>query len=64
MMNDNLRNNIRNPLFHQGEIPDLPIQDKIKLFKDYYGLLMRIVLRILRCDGEYRSIKTGQTSIP
>ncbi|MCF2146173.1 hypothetical protein IQ276_006855 [Desmonostoc muscorum LEGE 12446] len=60
--NDKLRNSIRNPLFHQGEIPKLTLDEKINFFKDYFDLLIKIILKILKYNGEYISVKTHRAS--
>lgn len=64
MMSDTLRDSVRNPLFHQGEIPLLKLTDKINLFKKYYDLLIRIILRILDYKGQYVSVVTHSPSQP
>ncbi|WP_099240392.1 hypothetical protein [Synechococcus sp. BDU 130192] len=64
MTGDTFRGNLRNPLFHEGEIPNLPIEEQISLFENYYDLLIRMVLRLFKYSGEYRSILTNQPSIP
>ncbi|MEH1832164.1 MAG: hypothetical protein V7L29_08830 [Nostoc sp.] len=61
---DKLRNSVRNPLFHQGEIPKLSLDEKINFFKDYFDLLIRIILRILKYNGEYISVRTHLASKP
>lgn len=58
MMDDTLRGSIRNPLFHQGEISLMNLNDKIDVFKRYYNLLIRIVLRVLNYTGKYMSVET------
>lgn len=63
LMDDTLRDSVRNPLFHQGEIPLLTLSDKIELFKKYYDLLIRIILRILGYTGQYMSIVTHSPSV-
>ncbi|MDB9376008.1 hypothetical protein [Nodularia sphaerocarpa] len=62
MMDDTLRDSVRNPLFHQGEIPLLTFNEKIDFFKKYYDLLIKIILRILSYTGEYMSIVTNSPS--
>ena len=64
LMDDTLRDSVRNPLFHQGEIPLLTISDKRALFKRYYDLLIRIILRILGYTGQYMSIVTHSPALP
>jgi hypothetical protein len=64
MMDDMLRASVRNPLFHQGEIPLLTFDDKINLFKKYYDLLIKIILRILGYTGQYMSVDTHRPSQP
>ncbi|OYD95695.1 hypothetical protein CDG76_12215 [Nostoc sp. 'Peltigera membranacea cyanobiont' 210A] len=60
MTKDTLRESIRNPLFHQGEIPDFDIYDKIDIFNKYYDLLMRIILKVLGYTGKYVSLLTHE----
>lgn len=62
MMKDNLRDSVRNPLFHQGRITLLTLSEKIDLFKKYYDLLIQIILRILSYNGEYISRVTHNPS--
>lgn len=60
MMKDTLRESIRNPLFHQGEIPDFDIYEKIDIFNKYYDLLMKIILKVLSYTGKYVSLLTHE----
>lgn len=62
MSDDTLRASIRNPLFHQGEIPLLSLDKKIDFYKKYYDLLIRITLRILNYSHEYISRETQSPS--
>ncbi|MGF1987083.1 MAG: hypothetical protein RMY62_004380 [Nostoc sp. ZfuVER08] len=62
MMDETLRGSVRNPLFHQGEIPRLQSNEKIEIFKQYYNLMIKIVLKILGYTGEYISIITHKPS--
>jgi hypothetical protein len=62
MMDDTLRGSVRNPLFHQGEIPLLSLSEKRKIFKSYYDLLIKIILIIIGYKGEYMSIVTHTRS--
>lgn len=64
MMDDTLRGAVRNPLFHQGEIALMNLNDKIDIFKKYYDLLIRIVLRILGYTGKYMSVVTHSPTDP
>lgn len=64
LMDDTLRDSVRNPLFHTGEIPLLTRSKKIDLFKTYYDLLIRIILRILGYTGQYMSLVTRSPSAP
>lgn len=52
---DDLRGNVRNDIFHLGEIPLLNSEQKINIFNKYYDLLCNILFRILEYDGEYIS---------
>lgn len=58
MNDDTLRASVRNPLFHQGEIPLLSLEEKIDFFQKYYDLLIRIILRILNYTGDYMCRET------
>ena len=62
LMDDALRISVRNPLFHQGEIPLLSSNEKIDFFQKYYDLLIRIILRILEYTGDYMCRKTQPPS--
>ncbi|MEH2125835.1 hypothetical protein [Nostoc sp.] len=60
MTKDTLRESIRNPLFHQGEIPDFDIYDQIDVFNKYYDLLIKIILKVLDYTGKYVSLLTHE----
>lgn len=60
MLNGYLRSSIRNPLFHQGEIPLMQIKDKIDTYKKYHDLLVKIVLKVLQYNGKYISIENNR----
>lgn len=64
LMGDELRDLVRNPLSHQGEIPSLTCREKINLFKPYYNLLIIVILRILDYKGQYVSVITHRPSSP
>ena len=53
LLGKSLRNGVRNPLFHQGDIPDMNMDEKYDLYTEYLDLLVRITLRILKYDGKY-----------
>lgn len=52
---DDLRNDIRNPLFHQGNIPHMKPEDIYSTYLDYFDLLVRIILRVLNYGGMFIS---------
>jgi hypothetical protein len=62
MTKNTLRESIRNPLFHQGEIPDFDIYEKIDIFNKYYDLLIKIILKILGYTGKYVSLLTHEAT--
>lgn len=53
LLKDDLRENIRNPLFHQGLIPFMSAEEIYFSFKKYWELLIQIILKILNYSGEY-----------
>ncbi|OXS53992.1 hypothetical protein B1A99_27540 [Cohnella sp. CIP 111063] len=53
LLTDTIRQDVRNALFHTGEIPALTDDEKYELYKDYYDLLIQIILRILGYRGNY-----------
>lgn len=55
LLGDILRENVRNPLFHSGEITLLNTDEKINVFKDYFDLLIQIVLKLIGYTGGYIS---------
>ncbi|MGB3207481.1 MAG: hypothetical protein WBB28_21050 [Crinalium sp.] len=56
---DILRDSLRNPLFHQGEIPKLNLDEKIAEFEKYYDFLIKIFLKVLDYQGKYISVVTN-----
>ena len=54
-LGDEIRENMRNPLFHTGEIAILSSDEKIELFRQYYDLLIQIILKIIGYSGKYIS---------
>ncbi|MDY8022805.1 hypothetical protein [Paenibacillus polymyxa] len=50
---DTLRKDVRNALFHTGEISVLTFNEKLEIYKEYYDLLIQIILRILNYRGKY-----------
>lgn len=52
---DNLRAEIRNPLFHQGEIPFMNFEDIYKYYTEYFDLIIRIIFRIIEYNGKFIS---------
>lgn len=61
LLGDNLRDDIRNPLFHQGDIPEMSIDEKYDLYTQYLNLFVRIILRMLEYNGKYISRTGGYT---
>jgi hypothetical protein len=53
LLKDDLREKIRNPLFHQGLIPFMSSEDIYFFFKKYWELLIQIILKILSYTGKY-----------
>lgn len=55
LQEDTFRNEVRNPLFHAGLIPNLGSDERRELFFKYYNLLIQIILRLLGYTGSYIS---------
>jgi len=55
LLGDTLRTDVRNPLFHQGEIPFLDFNSKLTVFTEYFDLLMQIVFILIGYSGDYIS---------
>ncbi len=55
LQEDTFRNEVRNPLFHMGLIPNLTSDERRELFSKYYDLLIQILLRLLDYTGSYIS---------
>lgn len=55
LLGDNLREQVRNPIFHTGEITMLNTAEKLDIYREYLDLLIQIVLRILSYNGGYIS---------
>lgn len=55
LLGDNLREQVRNPIFHTGEISVLNVDEKLHIYREYLDLLVQIVLRILGYNGGYIS---------
>ncbi|MWV43367.1 hypothetical protein GRF59_06945 [Paenibacillus sp. HJL G12] len=53
LLADTLRKDVRNALFHTGEISVLSLNEKIEIYNEYYDLLIQITLRILNYRGKY-----------
>jgi hypothetical protein len=53
LLGEDLRDSVRNPLFHLGNIPFLTFEETIETFEKYYELLVQILLKILDYHGEY-----------
>jgi hypothetical protein len=53
LLKDDLREKIRNPLFHQGIISFMNSEDIYFYFKKYWELLIQIILKILSYAGKY-----------
>ncbi|EKO86640.1 hypothetical protein LEP1GSC107_0003 [Leptospira interrogans serovar Grippotyphosa str. UI 12769] len=54
-LDDKLRKEIRNPLFHSGEIFSIPLGELIDLYYEFLDLLIRIVFRSMGYSGKYSS---------
>lgn len=54
-LNEKLRKEIRNPLFHSGEIFSIPFEELVDLYYEFLDLLVRIVFRSLGYTGKYSS---------
>jgi hypothetical protein len=52
-LGEDLRDSIRNKLFHLGNIPFLSFEEKWEIYVKYYELLIQILLKILDYHGEY-----------
>ena len=55
LLDDTLRNNIRNPLFHTGAIPNTDMDALLGWYREYFELLIQIIFMILGYRGEYIS---------
>lgn len=56
-LGDYLRDSIRNPLFHQGNLALLSFDEKFHVYTEYYELLIQIILKSLGYNGKYISRK-------
>lgn len=56
---DELRKDIRNPLFHTGEILAVDYSDLLNVYNKYYDILLRIIFRMIGFMGSYRSAYTN-----
>lgn len=54
-LDDTLRADIRNPLFHQGQIVEANIQQLYKWYTSYFDLLLHIIFAILGYNGTFLS---------
>ncbi|EMM76010.1 hypothetical protein [Leptospira santarosai] len=54
-LDEKLRKEIRNPLFHSGEIFSIPIDELVDLYYEFLDLLVRIVFRSMGYSGKYSS---------
>ncbi|MEF2248811.1 hypothetical protein V1L65_28155 [Paenibacillus sp. IITD108] len=59
-----LRDGVRNPLFHTGSIPFKTNEEIRSIYFEYQDLLMRIYLRIINYGGSYISRIDHNTSKP
>jgi len=55
LRNDSIRSVYRNPLFHQGALPNLTLEQKIETYNKYMELLLQIFLVIVGYTGEFVS---------
>ncbi len=60
LLKDDLRENVRNPLFHQGELPFFNSEEIYNVFVTYWDLLIRIILKILNYAGKYLEPNTNK----
>ncbi len=59
LLDDDLRRNVRNPLFHEGEIPFSSPDEIYSTFSKYWELLIQIILKILNYNGNYLEIDSN-----
>lgn len=58
---DDLRDNVRNDMFHFGDIPLLSFDEKKEIFNKYHELLYKILFKILKYNGKYISRITSES---
>ncbi len=59
LLSDDLRANVRNPLFHKGEIPFSSPDEIYSTFSKYWELLIQIILKILNYTGDYLELNSN-----
>ena len=65
MLDDTLRKDIRNPLFHQGAIDGADMATLWDWYTSYFDLLIQIVFVVLGYSGDYISpINHQPTAVP
>ena len=65
MLDDTLRKDIRNPLFHSGAIVGADMETLFDWYASYYDLLIQIVFVVIGYTGEYISpINNKPTAVP
>lgn len=62
-LGDGIRKDVRNPLFHSGELALLNGSEIYKYYSEYFDLLIQIFLRIIDYKGGYISRKDYNTVI-
>lgn len=63
LLKDNLRANIRNSLFHQGELVFLKSDEIFEVYSTYWELIIQIILKILNYKGKYLEPFSNQVKV-
>jgi hypothetical protein len=63
LLNNNLRENIRNPLFHTGSIPNMDFKILMNCYYEYTNLLLNILLQSFNYSGKYKCPFTNKEHI-
>ena len=53
LLDNFIKDKIRNPLFHQGAIPFITFEEKNKFIYQYFDLLIKIIYKILGYNGSF-----------
>lgn len=56
MRDATLRDSVRNPLFHQGDLPMLTLDEQVDFLHSYYDLLIKIILKVLNYTGNHKTV--------